>query len=183
MARCVEWFAAGPDLEDTTTQGFDFELVPRADSRAGLVSQCMQEESKLIGQESMTAESVHAQVILKGHPQTEYKASLSCADTPPLEQPHLLCPVCGQGPMLRVDTLLPYTVSNRGKNPLPVKLSQPLFPRILGLPSLPLCCRRQKLALCRNTRTEALALDVDDPGIQTTTILRRKSDSPHQNAP
>ena len=63
---------AGPDLEDTTTQGFDFELVPRgsvqivAQAHEHLVSQCMQEESKLIGQESMTTESVHAQVILKG---------------------------------------------------------------------------------------------------------------------
>ncbi len=53
----------------------------------------------------------------------------------------------------------PYTVSNRGKDPLPVKLSQPLFPRILGLPSLPLCCSAAFLlprllyrspALCRS---------------------------------
>ena len=57
---------AGPDLEDTTTQGFDFELVPRgsvkiiAQAHEHLVSQCMQEESKLVGQESMTTESVHA---------------------------------------------------------------------------------------------------------------------------
>ena len=62
----------GPDLEDTTTQGFDFELVPGgsvkivAQAHEHLVSQCMQEESKLIGQESMTAESVHAQMILEG---------------------------------------------------------------------------------------------------------------------
>ena len=51
------------------------------------------------------------------HPQPE--TSLSCADTPPLEQPHLLCPVCGQGPMLRVDTLLPtpYRIEERIHSP------------------------------------------------------------------
>ena len=37
-----------------------------AQAHEHLVSQCMQEESKLIGQESMTAESVHAQMILEG---------------------------------------------------------------------------------------------------------------------
>ena len=37
-----------------------------AQANEHLVSQCMQEESKLIGQESMTTESVHTQVILKG---------------------------------------------------------------------------------------------------------------------
>ena len=37
-----------------------------AQAHEHLVSQCMQEESKLIGQESMTAESVHVQVILEG---------------------------------------------------------------------------------------------------------------------
>ena len=37
-----------------------------AQANEHLVSQCMQEESKLVGQESMTAESVHAQMILKG---------------------------------------------------------------------------------------------------------------------
>ncbi len=37
-----------------------------AEAHEHLVSQCMQEESKLIGQESMTAESVHAQMILEG---------------------------------------------------------------------------------------------------------------------
>ncbi len=37
-----------------------------AQANEHLVSQCMQEESKLIGQESMTAESVHAQMILEG---------------------------------------------------------------------------------------------------------------------
>ena len=31
-----------------------------------LVSQSMQEKSKLVGQESMTAESVHTQMILEG---------------------------------------------------------------------------------------------------------------------
>ena len=37
-----------------------------AQAHEHLVSQGMQEESKLIGQESMTAESVHAQMILEG---------------------------------------------------------------------------------------------------------------------
>jgi len=37
-----------------------------AQAHEHLVSQCMQEESKLVGQESMTAESVHAQMILEG---------------------------------------------------------------------------------------------------------------------
>ena len=37
-----------------------------AQAHEHLVSQCMQEESKLVGQESMTAESVHTQMILEG---------------------------------------------------------------------------------------------------------------------
>ena len=37
-----------------------------AQAHEHLVSQGMQKESKLIGQESMTAESVHAQMILEG---------------------------------------------------------------------------------------------------------------------
>ncbi len=43
----------------------------------------------------------------------------SSADTPPPEQPHLLCPVCGQGPMLKVDTLppTPYRIEKRIHSP------------------------------------------------------------------
>ena len=44
--------------------GSPVQIVAQAHEH--LVSQCMQEESKLIGQESMTAESVHAQMILEG---------------------------------------------------------------------------------------------------------------------
>ena len=45
-------------------QGVSVQIVAQAHEH--LVSQCMQEESKLVGQESMTAESVHTQMILEG---------------------------------------------------------------------------------------------------------------------
>lgn len=43
----------------------------------------------------------------------------SSADTPPPQQPNLLCPVCGQGPMLPVDTLppTPYRIEQRIHSP------------------------------------------------------------------
>ena len=60
-----------PNFEDPATQSFDFEFLPGgsiqiiAESDEHLVSQPMQEKSKLVGQESMTAQPIHTQMVLK----------------------------------------------------------------------------------------------------------------------
>ena len=65
-----------PNFEDPATQSFDFEFLPLFESPRGsiqiiaesdehLVSQPMQEKSKLVGQESMTAQPIHTQMVLK----------------------------------------------------------------------------------------------------------------------
>ena len=57
---------SGPDFENPTTKSFNFEVVPRgpeqiiAQPNEHLVGQAMQEKSKVIGQETMTTESVHS---------------------------------------------------------------------------------------------------------------------------
>ena len=60
-----------PNFEDPAPQSFDFEFLPGgsiqiiAESDEHLVSQPMQEKSKLVGQESMTAQPIHTQMVLK----------------------------------------------------------------------------------------------------------------------
>ena len=72
-----------PNFEDPATQSFDFEFLPGgsiqiiAESDEHLVSQPMQEKSKLVGQESMTAQPIHTQMVL-----TARKALMKFSDCP-----------------------------------------------------------------------------------------------------